>query len=170
MATDLLFPMYGFYFALGLVFGFHMAACKRWLAENRRLLALSTLSLAVASVAVVEIAFHLTGIRRGAGPNTIVASLFSVAFILVFLAFSDVKMPFSNLFYQLGRASYGIYLLHAVLLEVAARSIQEFTPGLLAYQVILLLVLTSLAIGIALAFMTAVARSPARRSYRYLFG
>jgi len=93
-----------------------------------------------------------------------------VAFILCFLAFDKVTIPGSKMFHQLGKSSFGIYLLHPIVLEFVARVIRQIVPWMLAPQVVFALLLVVMAVGGPLLFMTAVSRSPARRFYRYLFG
>ena len=69
-----------------------------------------------------------------------------------------------------GTNSYGIYLVHLLLLGWLARAIQHFIPWLLAQPVLLVFVLAAVDIALIALFMKAVARSPARKWYRYLFG
>jgi surface polysaccharide O-acyltransferase-like enzyme len=71
---------------------------------------------------------------------------------------------------QLNGAVYGIYLLHPLLLEYLARAVHRFAPWFLAYPIAFVASLVVGGIGLPLFFMSAVRRSPFKRSYRYLFG
>jgi peptidoglycan/LPS O-acetylase OafA/YrhL len=80
-------------------------------------------------------------------------------------------IPFLRRFESLGRRSYGIYLTHFVLINIAvivtSRPVFRLarTP-LLVYPAFLVA-----ALGLSLALMNAMARAvPTRRIYRYVFG
>ena len=169
-ATDLLFPMYAFFFAAGLVLGFHLQELKERLARLKWRLLAALIVLGWLTAVESEVVYRLSGIRRGAGPTTIPASLYAAAFIFCFLAFHRTSIPVSKEIYWLGGASYGIYLLHPKVLEFSAKAMQKFVPWILAYHVLFQLTLVVLGVGGPLLFMTLVAKSPARRAYRYLFG
>ena len=83
---------------------------------------------------------------------------------------SQFRHVFEKGLYELGKSSYGIYLLHSTVLMFFARAFQKYTPWILAYPPLFLLVLVALAVGVPFLLMRVVARSPLRRSYRYLFG
>ena len=51
-----------------------------------------------------------------------------------------------------------------------ARVMQQVAPWILAFQILFVLLLVLIGVGVPLLLMTAVARSPARRFYRHLFG
>jgi fucose 4-O-acetylase-like acetyltransferase len=115
--------------------------------------------------------FYSTGLDWWrSNPFTIPSCLYIVAFILCFLAFDEVSIPFARHFQQIGSASLGIYLLHYKVLEFTARAIQKFMPWLLAYQLLFLPILVILAVWGVWLFMAAIAKLPTRRFYRYLFG
>jgi peptidoglycan/LPS O-acetylase OafA/YrhL len=160
-----------FFFVLGVVSGLHLRQLKQWLARFRWHLLVAAIVLAILAVLEAEVIFHSTGVDWWRStPFSIPASLYAVGFILCFLAFDKIPIPFSRLVRQIGKVSFGIYLLHWTVLQFAARAIQEFTPWLLAPTALFLSVLVILAVGLPLSFTTAVARSPLRRYYRYLFG
>jgi len=161
---------YLFFFSFGVVSGFRVQQLKLWLARLKWGLLLALVVLTPLAIVESELMFRATGMDWRSSPFTIASCLYVVAFVLCFLAFDQVSIPCSRLIYQLGRASFGIYLLHQPVLEFIARAIQKFVPWILAYQVLFLPLIVALAVGGPLLFMTAVARSPVRKSYRYLFG
>jgi hypothetical protein len=71
---------------------------------------------------------------------------------------------------EIGKRSLGVYFLHGHLILRFASLLQSRAPWLFEYR----LLYQSLAVGIGLALPTlltiVVARSPARRFYRQLFG
>jgi membrane-bound acyltransferase YfiQ involved in biofilm formation len=168
--TDLLFPMYGFFFAGGVVSGFHLQSLKIWLSRAKWYLLATAVLLGALALTESELVYGLTGIRRGAGPTTIPASLYAVALISCWLAFDQLAPWPSKGLYQLGRAVFGIYLLHPKVLEFVARAVQKFAPWLLAHQVFFQPTLVVAALGGPLLFMRLVGKSPARRFHRCLFG
>ena len=170
IATDLLFSLYAVPFSLGIVGGFHLQRLKQVLIKARRYLFVALVILAVLVVIESELIFRSTDIRWGAGPGILSTSLYSVVFLLCYLAFDSISIPFPKLFYKLGAMTYGLYLLHPPLLEFFARAAQKFTPDVLAYPVVFHAMLTVAAIGIAFLFMTSISKSPIRKLYRYLFG
>ena len=72
--------------------------------------------------------------------------------------------------HNLASRMFGIYLVHSIILEVAARATQKYVPGLLAHVVLFQLVIVSVAVVGSILVMEAVARSPLRRYSKYLFG
>jgi fucose 4-O-acetylase-like acetyltransferase len=168
--TDLLFPMYGFFFTSGIVAGFHLQKLKEWLHNARWSLLGVTVILGGLAIVESEAIYRLTGIRRGAGPSTFPASLYSAAFIACFLAFYQTPIPRSRQVYYLGLSSFGIYLLHSKVLEFFAYSIRDSASWMFSYQVLFQPLLILVGIGVPLLFMIAISKSPIRKFYRYLFG
>ncbi len=169
-ATDLLFPLYAVPFSLGIVWGFHLQQFKQRLAKAKWGLLVALAVLAVLTVLESESIFRLTGVRWGAGPGLLSTSLYSIVFLLCYLAFDSISVPFPKLFYKLGTVTYGLYLLHPPLLEFFARATQRFAPNVLTCPVGFQIMLAAAAIGVALLFMGLISKSPIRKAYRYLFG
>ncbi len=169
-ATDLLFPMYAVPFSLGIVWEFHLQRLKEALASARWGLLAAVAILAALVLLESELMLRSTGVRRGAGAGLLSTSLYAIAFIICFLTFDSVSIPFPRFLHRLGAASYGLYLLHPPVLEFLARATQRFMPNVLAYPLFFQMMLTAAAIGAVLAFVTSISRSPIRRVYRYLFG
>jgi peptidoglycan/LPS O-acetylase OafA/YrhL len=143
---------------------------KQWLARFKWVLLIALIVMTVLSIAEPEFIYRSTHNDWRGGAHTLSTTLYAVLFILCFVAFEQVSLPFYKTLSQLGGKTYGIYLLHPKLMELAARVIAKIAPLALAYQLPLLLILPIPAIGLALLFIDAVARSPARRVYAYLFG
>ena len=165
-----IFVRFLFFFVFGLVSGFHLRSLREWLARYKWILLIVAVTSAPLAILETELIFRLTGLDWRGGIFTITGSLYAVSFILAFLAFDKARVPFSGLIYDLGRASFGIYLLHSTALEFFARSIQRYAPKLMVYQVLFLWVLVILAVGVPFLFMKAVAKSPLRKYHRLLFG
>jgi membrane-bound acyltransferase YfiQ involved in biofilm formation len=162
---------WAFYFPLGVVCGFHFKLVRQWLGRFKWVLLMATVVLGALSIIESEVLYNLTQDYNWArGVSKFSTFLYTVAFILLFLAFDQISLPFTRAIDWIGTRSYGIYLLHPKVTELAARVIYHIAPWLLAHQVLYQPVLVASGLGIPLLFMTGVAKSPARKFYRYLFG
>ena len=164
------FPNWAFFFALGVVSGFHLTRLKGWLLRFKRGLLFAVVLLGALAILEPQAPLHTSGEDWGRALDSISSNLYAVAFILCFLAFDKATIPGSRTVHQLGRSAFGIYLLHPKVLEFAARVIRQIAPWILAHQVIFSSLLVVMGIGVPFLFMTAVSKSPVRRAYRYLFG
>ena len=117
-----------------------------------------------------ELFFGLSGLEWLDHRATLVDTIYSVALVFSFLGFGDTKLPLSKTLGDLGVKSYGIYLVHAIVIWYAAKVFYHFTPWLLGQQIILQLILFVLGLGVPLILMAIVNRLPVRRYYKYLFG
>jgi len=177
LTASWLFVAWTFFFALGVVSGLHFQQLGPWLIRYRWGLLAAVVLLGLLTIIEVELVFRRTGEDWRGSPRVLSGSLYAVAFVLCFLAFrrTGTRRPagpasLSGVFQQLGRRSYGIYLLHPKVLEFGARALRLLVPWVLAYQVLFQPLLVLLGVGGPLLFMTLVARSPGRKAYRYLFG
>ncbi len=165
-----LFPGWIFFFVFGVVFSFHRERILPLvLPSKRKALAL----LAVLTLLVIlepEFIYRLTGRDWRGTPLAISGGLYALYFILCFATMGNVLAPFSNLFHQLGRKSFGIYLLHPKVLEFFARVIRQVAPWLLGHQILYQPILIILGVSVPSLFMTAVTKSSLRRFYHLLFG
>jgi peptidoglycan/LPS O-acetylase OafA/YrhL len=169
--SDWMFIWWAFYFPLGVVCGFHFKLVRQWLSRFKWGLLVATVALGALSILESEMLYSLTQDYDWArGVSKFSTFLYTVAFILLFLAFDKISLPFPRTIDWMGTRSYGIYLLHPKVMEFAARVIYHIAPWLLVHQVLYQPLLMASGVGIPLLFMTAVARSPARKFYRYLFG
>lgn len=128
--------------------------------------------MAPLAVIETELIYRLTELELDwrAGVLTLTGILYTVGFILWFLAGNNMPSRFAKPLLALGRASFGIFLLHSTVLEATARLTQKFVPQLLAYPICLLLFFVLVSTGLPLLVMVGVERSPLRRYYRYVFG
>jgi len=156
------------FFTFGVVSGFNVKQLKQWLPRLKRGLLVAVVALGLIAILEREVMYNAVGGNWDAFCS-IPSMLYASAFILCFLAFDKVSSPFSKTIYQLGSKTYGIYLLHPKVLEFVARVTYHVAPWMLGHQVLFQPLLIVFGLGGPLLFMTAVARSPARRAYRLLF-
>lgn len=168
---DWVFVRWAFFFALGLTVGFQSKLIGEWLARRKGVLLGGAVLLAVLSVLESQVLYRATSNWDWAyTPLKLSSTLYATAFILAFLAWKSRPSTFSRAVERIGGMSYGIYLLHPKALELVSRVVYHAVPGLLAWQLPLALLLFAVAVGGPWLLMDVVARSPARRVYRYLFG
>jgi len=166
-----LFIRWQLFFVLGVVIGFHPRQAVDWLARHRRDLLAAAISLGVFSVVECQMLLHTpSDWNRAYDLNKLSSVLYAVAFILMFLAWGMQHSAYDRAMMRIGSMSYGIYLIHPLALIYLSKFLYHVAPWVLAHQVLMVLLLVSASVGGISLFMTGVARSPARRIYRYLFG
>ena len=169
--TPLWSPLsWGVPFVLGMVACLYAKQIKSRLAPTKWLLAAATVVLFVLNIVESDLILSRTLSAWGAGASTLSYHLFAIAVLLTFMALEEARLPATKWLSQLGKQSYGIYLLHYSIMMFTARVIRQVAPQLLAYQLLLVALLFTVGLGGPLLFMAMVSRSPARRYYRYLFG
>lgn len=164
------FPVRIFWFTLGVVVGFHMHAFERIVRRIRWWALGLALILFPLGILEWEIIQDLSGQGWLAHRETILDSIFAVAFVFSFLGFKKATIPYSAQLNDLGSKSFGIYLIHSPVMEYGARFVYHVAPWVLASQLLLQPLLIVLGLGVPLALMAAVSRSPARAYYKYSFG
>jgi len=159
-----------FWFSLGIVLGERLAEFKKTFYPLRWILLGGALLLIPVGMIEWETYFKLSGLPWLSTLDTLLDIPYELAIIFGILAFDKAKFPFFDRLSWLGTKSYGIYLIHGLVIEYVAKMIYRFLPRLLAYQVILQPVLILLGLGIPLLLMMAFDKSPLRRFYTYIFG
>jgi membrane-bound acyltransferase YfiQ involved in biofilm formation len=165
-----LFFLWAFYFPFGIVCGLHGEHIKAALARYFRPFLFATIVAAILTIIEPEIFIRWNGTDVSAMP-TLSATAYAILLILIFVIYDRIKVPRAKTVYNLGAQSYGIYLIHLKAMEFASRIMRQVTPGVLAYQVLLVMPI-NFVIGLAvpLIMMKVVEKSPARRVYHYIFG
>lgn len=165
-----LFPARLFWFSFGVVAGFHLPQLKAWVNRWRwHLLATLILSFCV-GIPEWELYFRMSGLDWLSHRETLIDTVYSAAFLLCFIAFDKLTLPFPRQLSELGAKSFGIYLVHSPVMEYTARAIYHLAPAILSHQILMQPILMVLGLVVPLVAMEFVARSPARRFYSYLFG
>ncbi len=168
-----LFPTLFFWFVFGAVAGFHRRPLTDWLQRKnvKWYLLAATIGLAVLSLIEYWFFVQLTG-QEWLGPyfGGYARQVYSLAFILCFLAFDRLEVPLSAQLSDLGTKSLGVYLTHNRIMYVAAVIMYRQFPSVLGMTFIYMTILVIVSLGGSLLLMAVVKRSPARRYYRYLFG
>lgn len=164
------FPATIFFFTFGVVAGTHLEKFKQILTQIKRFLLPVVFILGVTSVVEGDAFYRATNLRWHGGYQTLPTGLYGMTFVLTFLAFYDLNIPFSKIIHEFGRRSFGIYLIHATWLGIVAHTIRIFMPSILKLQILYQPILIVLGIGAPFLLMSLTVKSPLRGAYRYLFG
>lgn len=164
------FPQSVFWFAVGLASGFHLPVFKAWLARWKWVLLGATAVSFFLALFEWEFLFHQSGAEWLTPTRTLLDEVYSGAFLFTFLAFDKFNLPLAKFWSDLGTKSFGIYLVHAPVLEFVARASYHYFPQVLAYQILLMPLLIVCGVAVPLLLMALVNRSPIRPYYQTIFG
>lgn len=165
-----LFASHLFWFTLGVVVGFEQQAFKALAYRFRWAFAIAAAALFVAGMVEWEMLLTRSGSVWVENRQTLIDGLYAGAVILSLLAFTDLQLPFPRVLVDLGTKSFGIYLVHGIAMEIAARAIYRGAPWMLGQQLLFLPLVVGVGVAVPLVLMNLVRRSPARAIYPYLFG
>jgi probable poly-beta-1,6-N-acetyl-D-glucosamine export protein len=158
-----------FWFACGIVIGFYPEKFKEALYRMRWVL-LSVSAVAI-PLAMWEWEFYFRRADVWLGQRETLLDIFcTVTVIGCFFAFAAVRLPLTRFFENLGKDTYGVYLVHLFFITYTAKLIYRLLPPLLNDPILLLVILSAAGLVGSLALMRLVQRSPARKFYSYLFG
>ncbi len=164
------FPARLLWFTLGVVAGFHIQEIKAFLTRYKWVL-LGALVLSL-PLGMIEWETYLSIARSPwiDHRETLIDTAYSLLVILCIIAFDKVPTPGANRISDLGSKSYGIYLIHPIVMLYLSRGLYNFLPAVLGNQFVFILLMVGFGLGGPLLLMYIVKRSPLRRLYSYLFG
>lgn len=165
-----LFIVHLFWFTLGVVIGLQQQALKPVIHRFRWHLVAAAVGLFVVGCVEWEWILVRSGSPWVENRVTLVDGLYAGSVILAFIGFQGVGMPFSAVLMDLAGKSFGIYLIHGVVMDYTARSVYHFAPWVLGRQPLFLTIVMVMGLGVPLALMALVKRSRARGLYPYFFG
>jgi fucose 4-O-acetylase-like acetyltransferase len=169
---DILIFNFVFYFPFGVAFGTNIDVFRNFIEKYRWPLFFAWMIFFILCFLIVG--FTKVAVDLEANwihlVNQIVSHIYSILCILVFLAFSSLKIPFTKFFNDLSGKTYGVYLTHYFFMEYFSKFIYHFFPKLLYFQI--LFTFFNLILGLlgASILMKLVKISPVSKNYRYLFG
>jgi peptidoglycan/LPS O-acetylase OafA/YrhL len=159
-----------FWFTFGVVAGFQSQMLKGLVERVKWMLPATAAALFVLGVVEWELLLRWSGVPWSENRVTLVDAAYALTLILLFLAYTDVEVPFSSSLVELGARSYGIYLVHGLAMEYFSRGLYHFAPWVLGRQLLFQPMLIVLGLAAPLLLMAAVKRLPSRGAYTYLFG
>lgn len=149
------------YFPMGLIFSMHNAAMKPYLLRFKWVLLVVTITLFVVGIA------NAFGLLFAPWARF----LAPVPLMCLLPIINRNSIPQLARFEQVGRRSYGIYLVHFIVLDLVLYSISQLVPGLFNWPIIIYPLLFVVALIVPLWVMEFVAKRPStRKVYRYVFG
>lgn len=164
------FPGNLFWFGAGLVLGFHINEIRPLLERIRWVLLSLWILLLAAGIWEWELLLRLSGQDWLTPKVTLLDNFYSLCFLGIYIGFEKVRLPASHLLNELGTKSFGVYLAHTLAMILTARAVYHFIPAILPHQLIFQPVLIFASLGIPLAMMALLRRSPLRMTYAYIFG
>lgn len=165
------FPSRIFFFAIGLVLGFHRKLFGRWLKRRRAALLVMLILFAVLSFVEYLWVDQFIG-ERWLGPSFIGISrtIYAILFSFVVLAFNKVKLPFEKRLGQFGTASLGIYLVNTPAIYISSSLIYKLVPWVLGQQVLYQPILTAAGLFLPFLLIKLFERPLLKRAAPLLFG
>lgn len=164
------FPGNILWFSIGVIAGLNITQFKNIL--NRVKWPALVIGVLLLPVGMLEWEFILQNSSQVwiAPRETLLDNIYTIFFILSFLAFDKIKLPFSKYLSKLGPKSYGVYLVHSPVLGYSSRLIYHFIPVILGIQIIYQPILIALGVGVPLVLIWLLSNSPAKGYYQYVFG
>jgi len=164
------FPGKAFWFVLGIIVNLHLEKFRLWATRYKWVLLAGSVLLLPLGILEWEALLYFSDKNWLPYYHTAIDSFYAFSFIFCFLAFDRVTFPLSTKISNLGTKSYGIYLVHALVIVYTSKAIYHIAPRILAYQILFQPILIALGIWIPLFLMAVANRPPMRRVYHYLFG
>jgi peptidoglycan/LPS O-acetylase OafA/YrhL len=163
-------PTYLIWFVCGLIFGFHMNIIYAWIIGHRKLLyGLTLIFLLLVTIEVSWFA-NLVG-KPWVYSNMLLSSqIFGVLLTASLISLDLSKLPYQKTLLRFGVQSFGIYLMHSMILMVSAKTIFHVLPSLLRQPVLFQVVLVILGVSVPLIVMKLVDLTPIKRYSALLFG
>ncbi|GAP13453.1 uncharacterized protein conserved in bacteria [Longilinea arvoryzae] len=159
-----------FFFVSGIALNFHADEIRPWIQARRKWWLAGLAVFSVLTVFETEWFYRTYAIDWRGGVETIAATLYTFSFLLTFIGYDQIQLPQATLFYKLGQMAYGIYLLHPIVLMLAAKFMYHAAPAVLGIQFLFVPILFLAGILVPWLAMWVVSRTPLRKMYAYLFG
>lgn len=165
-----LFVAHVFWFSAGVVAGFQHSAIKAALEPRRWMLLPALVTLFLIGFVEWELLLKWSGVPWRENRATLIDGLYAGTMILSFLVAQDLRLPKPDTLVWLGSQSFGIYLVHGVVMEYFSRGLYHAAPWILGQQWLFQPLLIALGLSVPLTLMWVVRRSPSRGLYSYVFG
>lgn len=164
------FPRRLFWFALGIVFGFHIGEFKPYLIQHKNKLVVGTIIFYLLSLVEFEVLLALSGQPWIDFFSTFTTNIYAGFFMLALLSVKKLKIPFTPQIMDIGAKAFGIYLVHEQVLELVGTLMFRYAPWMLKYQILYQPIMIFFALGVPLFLMHIVRRLPVKKLYKYSFG
>jgi peptidoglycan/LPS O-acetylase OafA/YrhL len=159
-----------FWFSLGIVFCLYRKQFSAIFEGKTKIWLGTTILLWLIGFFEWEWLTHLSGLGFIEHRETLIDALYAFAFLMTTLSLDKKKLLQRKVVEQIGAQSFGIYLVHVPVMEVAGRGIYHVLPVLLRYQLAFTLIIALTGLFIPFVMMAVVKRSPLKQFYVYIFG
>ena len=165
-----LFTKWIFYFALGIVISLDLEKVQVLTKYKWVLLGLAVVFLCIGLIEN-ETIYSLTGGENWrSNPFTLSITIYVICFVLCFLGFKDSAFPLSKTFHELNAHSFGIYLMHPLVILLVMPLLASWASFLYRHQILFQPLLLTFAIGIPFLLMRLFKIKSLAKYYSYLFG
>lgn len=166
-----LLPTLFFWFILGIVAGIHRETFSRFLSQHRGIFLSLLIALIPATLVEYQVVWTISG-KEWLGPyfGGYTRFLYALAFLLCFLAYDSLALPFGKWLSGLGSKSLGVYLAHGPVMYLVATLLYKVAPWMLGMQMLYQGVLIVCGLGVPLIVMEIFSRTQLRFTYHYIFG
>lgn len=164
------FPTWAFFFAFGMVVGFHQPQYQKFITRYRYLLLAGMILFGILSVAESEFLLGRFGVNWRDSGVTIPTSIYALCTIAVFLAFDFTRLTVSRPFFFLSNKTYSIYLIHPLVVTVVMNFIADQIPQFLNFPYLLLIFMVIVGIGGPVLLLVLGRRLFGATVYKYMFG
>lgn len=164
------FPRRLFWFALGIVFGFHIGEFKPYFVRHKNKFVVGAVLFYLLSLVEFEVLLAASGQPWIDFFSTYTTNIYAGLFMLAMLSVNKLKLPFTPQIMDIGAKAFGIYLVHEQVLELVGTLMFRFTPWILEYQILYQPIMITFSLGVPLLLMRIVSRLPVKKLYKYSFG
>jgi len=170
LASNWNLPKYAPWFIVGIVAESNLEGFRSILQRFRRPIVGGAVILGVLGLVESEALRVASGRDWVPADVSVLSGGFALLLLLSLLSLDPPESILTDRLRILGTAAFGIYLMHVPVLEVTGRGLYHLAPGLLGATALLYLILVTAGVGLPVAAMYLVRRSPLRRAYPILFG
>jgi hypothetical protein len=156
------------FFAIGVIIGTHREVFEPWLKQRRGVMLATLLAFVPLSIVEGHVVFLNTGLPRVG--FSLASALYALSFIFWWLSLEGRPGRIAQSLQPLTTKVYGIFLIHALVLEVVNKGIDAYAPWVFGIQLLYQPVLIAAGLLVPLTMMAIVRRSRLRQTYSYLFG
>ncbi len=164
------FPRRIFWFALGIVFGFHFQEFKPTLLKLKPVFLAGIVVFYILSIVEFETLLNMSGEGWIGSFSTFSNAFYAASVVFSFLLADNLKLPNESFLSDLGTKAYGVYLLNDQVLDLTGTLLFRTAHFILSYQFLYLPIMIAAGLGIPVLLMNLIKKSPARKYYSYLFG
>ncbi|MCC6456186.1 MAG: acyltransferase [Caldilineaceae bacterium] len=152
--------LWGIYFPLGLVYALNLKRIQPWLQRIWPLLVALTIIFYGLDV------LHTAGIVR----LPMAVHLYPLTFVMLVPLIKRNWIPQVTQVEYLGKRSYGLYLTHLLVIDLALTAIRDLLPGLTSFPLLIAAPVFIMALAIPLLMMNLLSATPTRVAHPYVFG